>query len=74
MGVFQHPYLTRGIVQTAQGAFAISRGCVEMADDLGESLGWRRLDRDGERATDERSPRGPSEGRGAPVELMDTSR
>jgi len=61
MSVFQHPYLARGIVQTAYGAFEVSRGCVEIPDDLGEALGWRRLDRDGEPSTNvERSLRGPS--------------
>jgi hypothetical protein len=51
MSLFQHPHLTRGIVQTAQGAFAISRGRVEMPDDLGESLGWRPVDRPDEQST-----------------------
>jgi hypothetical protein len=42
MGLFKHPHLTRGIVKTPQGAFVISRGLVEMPDELGESLGWPR--------------------------------
>jgi len=46
MSLFQHPHLTRGIVQTPKGAFIISRGRVEMPDDIGESLGWRAVDRD----------------------------
>jgi hypothetical protein len=41
MGMFQHPHLMRGIVRTAQGAFVVSRGLVEVPDELGESLGWR---------------------------------
>jgi hypothetical protein len=44
MGLFHHPHLTRGIVKTAVGAFAISRGIVEMPDAVGESLGWRPAD------------------------------
>jgi hypothetical protein len=44
MGKFQHPHLTRGIVRTAQGAFEISRGLVDVPDELGESLGWRSAD------------------------------
>ena len=44
MSVFHHPYLTRGIVRTAHGAFAISRGRVEVPDDLGASLGWRPVE------------------------------
>ena len=56
MSVFQHPHLTRGIVQTAKGAFAVSRGRVEMPDDIGESLGWRPLDGQGGGVDDERVP------------------
>ena len=41
MGKFQHPHLTRGIVRTEKGAFEISRGLVDVPDELGESLGWR---------------------------------
>jgi hypothetical protein len=41
MGMFKHPHLTRGIVKTANGAFLISRGVVDVPDELGESLGWR---------------------------------
>ena len=48
MTVFQHPHLTRGIVKTAKGAFVITRGLVEMPDEIGESLGWRRVDGDNE--------------------------
>ena len=44
MSLFQHPHLTRGIVQTPRGAFAISRGRVEIPDDLGESLGWQPVE------------------------------
>ena len=44
MAVFQHPHLTRGIVKTAQGSFVISRGLVRAPDEIGESLGWRRVD------------------------------
>ena len=44
MGLFQHPHLTRGIVHTSRGGFAISRGLVELPDDIGEEYGWRRVD------------------------------
>ena len=46
MSLFQHPHLTRGIVKTPGGAFAISRGLVEMPDEIGLSLGWRLVDED----------------------------
>ena len=44
MAVFQHPHLTRGIVKTAKGAFVVSRGLVRAPDEIGDSLGWRRVD------------------------------
>ena len=44
MGVFQHPHLTRGIVRTPRGAFVITRGLVEVPDELGEALGWQPAD------------------------------
>ena len=43
MGVFQHPHRTRGVVKTAKGAFSVSRGLVDMPDEIGESLGWRQV-------------------------------
>jgi hypothetical protein len=44
MAVFQHPHLTRGVVTTARGSFVVSRGLVSAPDEIGESLGWRRVD------------------------------
>ena len=44
MSLFQHPHLTRGIVKTAKGAFVVSRGLVDVPDELGESLGWLPAD------------------------------
>jgi hypothetical protein len=46
MAVFQHPHLTRGVVITARGAFVVTRGFVTAPDDIGDSLGWRRIDDD----------------------------
>jgi hypothetical protein len=43
VGLFRHPHLTRGIVHTSKGSFAIDRGIVEVSDDLGESYGWLRV-------------------------------
>ena len=40
MGLYRHPYLTRGVVHTPQGAFRINRGLVELPDELGASLPW----------------------------------
>jgi hypothetical protein len=57
MSVFRHPHLTRGVVKTAKGAFIISRGLVNMPDEIGESLGWRRVDSGDETPVDaSRSP------------------
>lgn len=48
MSLFRHPHLVRGVVHTAEGAFVIHRGTVDLPDDVGESLGWVRLDDDGQ--------------------------
>jgi hypothetical protein len=58
MGMFQHPHLTRGIVRTPKGAFVISRGLVEVPDELGESLGW--LPADSENDTPTTASRAPT--------------
>ena len=52
MALFQHPHLTRGIVKTPKGAFVITRGFVSAPDEIGESLGWRRVDSDPLSASD----------------------
>jgi hypothetical protein len=44
MAVFLHPHLTRGVVKTAKGAFVITRGFVSVPDEVGESLGWTRVE------------------------------
>ena len=44
MSVFKHPHLTRGVVKTPHGAFVVARGLVEMPDEIGEGLGWPRVD------------------------------
>jgi hypothetical protein len=43
MGLFRHPHLTRGVVHTSKGSFAIRRGIVDAPDDVGESYGWLRV-------------------------------
>jgi len=44
MTLFRHPHLVRGIVHTAEGAFVIHRGIAELPEDVGDALGWVRLD------------------------------
>ena len=51
MGMFQHPHLTRGTVRTPKGAFVITRGLVEVPDELGEALGWQPADAEDETPT-----------------------
>ena len=46
MSLFRHPHLVRGIVHTAEGAFVIHRGVAELPEDVGDSLGWLRVDDD----------------------------
>ena len=48
MSLFRHPHLVRGVVHTAEGAFVIHRGIVDLPDVVGDSLGWVRLDDDGQ--------------------------
>jgi len=52
MRVFQHPHLTRGIVTTPKGSFIVTRGLVEMPEEIGEALGWRPIDADTDAAVD----------------------
>jgi len=44
MAMFQHPHLTRGVVKTTKGAFVITRGLVNAPEEIGELLGWTRVD------------------------------
>lgn len=44
MARFRHPHLTRGTIYTPVGAFAVSRGIIEAADDIGQAFGWRRIE------------------------------
>ncbi len=46
MSLFRHPHLLRGIVHTSKGNFVISRGLVNVPDEVGESYGWPRLEID----------------------------
>jgi hypothetical protein len=43
---FRHPYLTRGIIHTSSGAFAVCRGIVDAPDAVGHDLGWPPIDED----------------------------
>jgi hypothetical protein len=46
MTLFRHPHLVRGIVHTHSGQFFVTRGCVDVPDEVGEALGWRRVGSD----------------------------
>lgn len=50
MGLFRHPHLTRGVVHTSEGAFRIERGVADVPDDIGEALGWNRIEEESEPA------------------------
>jgi len=63
MAIFRHPHLTRGIVHTPHGAFAINRGIADLPDEIGEALGWPRIDGNpstGSSAPDRMAPPIPS--------------
>jgi len=49
MGLFRHPHLVRGVVHTSKGSFAITRGLVNVPDEVGESYGWLRLEPEDQR-------------------------
>ena len=40
MPLFRHPYLVRGVVHTVRGAYVISRGLLEVPDDVAALFGW----------------------------------
>jgi hypothetical protein len=44
MAIFRHPHLVRGIVHTPHGAFTVVRGLVDVADEIGDDLGWTRAE------------------------------
>jgi hypothetical protein len=46
MSRYRHPHLVRGTVHTSQGAFAISRGVVEIPDHIGAMFGWLPLEQE----------------------------
>lgn len=46
MATFRHPFLTRGTIRLAHRAFVVSRGLVELPDEIGESQGWPKVERD----------------------------
>ncbi len=54
MSLFRHPHLTRGIIRTPYGAFTITRGIVDVPEDVGQSLGWHPVEDNDERASDAR--------------------
>jgi len=44
MALFRHPSVDRGIVHTPHGAFKVSRQIVDVAEEIGESLGWEPVE------------------------------
>lgn len=54
MSLFRHPHLTRGVIRTPHGAFTITRGIVDVPDEVGHALGWLPVDDEDEGARDAR--------------------
>lgn len=69
MSLFRHPHLVRGVVHTPKGSFAISRGLVNVPDDVGESYGWLRLEPEDQRDRPLSIAAGPARGEVMPLEL-----
>ena len=44
MALFRHPSVDRGIVHTPHGAFRVNRRLVDVAEEIGESLGWEPVE------------------------------
>ena len=57
MSLFKHPHLTRGIVKTQTGAYVITRGLVEVPDDIGTALGWTPVNDENEEIAHSPRPR-----------------
>jgi hypothetical protein len=58
MGLFRHPHRTRGVVETEKGRFVISRGLLDVPDEVGDAHGWERVETDDTMA----GPSGASDG------------
>jgi len=69
MGLFRHPHLVRGVVHTSKGSFAISRGLVNVPDEVGESYGWLRLEPEDQRDRPLPIAASPARGEATPLEL-----
>jgi hypothetical protein len=54
MSLFRHPHLTRGVIRTPHGAFTITRGIVDVPDEVGRALGWLPVEEEDESARDAR--------------------
>ena len=54
MSLFRHPHLTRGIVRTPYGAFTITRGILDVPEEIGQAFGWQPIEEDGEDGRDAR--------------------
>lgn len=40
MGLHRHPHLVHGTVHTPRGAFVVSRGLLDVPDEIGALYGW----------------------------------
>ena len=69
MGLFRHPHLVRGVVHTSKGSFAISRGLVNVPDEVGELYGWLRLEPEDQRDRPQANAASPALCEATPLEL-----
>jgi hypothetical protein len=44
MSRYRHPHLIRGTVYTPKGAFVVSRGIVDVPDEIGLMFGWAPIE------------------------------
>ena len=57
MALFKHPSLVRGTVHTPHGAFVVVRRLVDIAAEIGESLGWEPVETSASETQGIREPR-----------------
>lgn len=54
MSLFRHPHLTRGIVRTPYGSFTITRGILDVPEEIGQAFGWQAVEDEEEGGRDAR--------------------
>ena len=73
MALFKHPSLVRGTVHTPHGAFVVVRRLVDIAEEIGTSLGWEPVDMSPITASDSPGTREPLTARRSSMNRTDAN-